>query len=438
MIKLTITIPKHEVCSEYEKLVTNYCKSLPVPGFRRGKVPKAVLEKKFGDTLRGETLSSLLENASDTIFDDPQFPQNDRPLSYSDPVIEKQPVLDLNNDLVFSLLYDVFPQVNLGKWQGFEVEVPDVSVTEEDIHEELERIRERNAVVQDKNDGDSAAKGDVVTINYAELTGAGEVEAGSERQDFVFTLGSGHNLFKFDEDIIGMKKGETRTVEKTYPESFEYEELAGKTKNIRISLTALKEKLFPVLDDDFAQDVDEKYHTLDELKNSIRQRLTKDLEKHLRNLKLTSLLDKIMETTPVDLPESMIRYQLEIQWKNLAHQMNMPADVLTTRFTKANADELFDQWRPDTRKSLQGRLIMNTLIEELGFTASDEEKKAHIAYIAATNGSSTEEVVAHYNKEGERDYLEDEIKEQKLFERLLAENHVKLGNKKNYFEFIRK
>ena len=431
-IKLTVTVAKHDVCSEYDKLITDYCKDLALPGFRKGKVPKTVLEKKLGDSFKDEILNHLLEKFSASIFDDPQFPPRDRPLSYSSPIIEEKPVLDLNADMVFSIVYDVFPQVSLVQWQGLEIEAPDPEVTEEDINRELERIRERNAVVQDKNDGDAANSGDVVTVNYAELTESGEIEAGTERQDFVFTLGSGHNLFKFDEAIIAMKKGETKDIIKTYPEDFEDQNLAGKTKKIRVSLTALKEKRFPVLDDDFAQDIDEKYHTLEDLKNSIRERFAKDMEERLREFKLNALLEKIMETTPVDLPESMIRFQLENQWRNLARQMNMSADASALQ----GADQVFEQWRPEARKKLHSRLIVETLIGDLGFTVSDEEKKARIEYIAAASASSVEEISAYYDKEETREYLEEEIKEQKLFERLLAENRVKLGDKKNYLEFM--
>ncbi|MDR2518023.1 MAG: trigger factor [Spirochaetaceae bacterium] len=431
-IKLTVTVAKHDVCSEYDKLITDYCKTIAIPGFRKGKVPKAVLEKKLGDSLKDEVLNCLLDKASGSIFDDPQFPPQDRPLSYSSPAIEERPVFDLNADMVFSIVYDVFPQVTMGQWQGLEIEVPDVSIADEDINRELEHIRERNAVVQDKSGGGSADKGDVVTVNYAELTESGEIEAGTERQDFVFTLGSGHNLFKFDEDIIAMKKGETKDIIKAYPEDFEDKDLAGKTKRIRVSLTALKEKRFPALDDDFAQDIDEKYHTLEDLKNSIRERFAKDMEERLRDFKLNALIEKIMETTPVDLPESMIRFQLENQWRNLVRQMNVPADTMTPK----EADEVFEQWRPDVRKRLHSRLIVETLVHNLGFAVSDEEKKARIRYIAAASNNPVEEVTAYYDKEETRRYLEEEIQEQKLFERLLAENRVKLGDKKNYLEFI--
>jgi trigger factor len=437
-IQLTLKVEKSEVRSEYDNILTDYCKTIQLPGFRKGKVPKAVLERKFGDALKGEAFSHLLEQVIVKTFEDETFPAEDRPLPYSSPQIQGEPAMDLDADLVFSVVYDVFPAIQLGQWKGLEAEIPEVIITDEDINRELETVRERNAIVLDKDDEAPAAKGDVVTVNYSELTDAGAVEAGTERQDFVFTIGSGHNVFKFDEDILGMKKGASKDIEKTYPEDFEDKDLAGKTKKIRVSLTALKEKKLPDLDDDFAQDVDEKYKTLEDLKTSIRDRLAKNLEERLQEFKNQRLLEKIMETTPVDLPESMIRFQLDSRWRNLARRMNIPVqdwpDV--TQNPKGEMANLLEAWRPDTVKALHSRLIVETLIKDQGLAASEEDVAEQIKSIADKVGSPVEEIKAYYEKDNMEEYLKEEVKERKLFDLLLSENSFKVGDKKNYLEFI--
>lgn len=244
-IKLTITVNKEDLKAEYDQIVADYRKTLQIPGFRKGKVPETVLERKFGDSLKAETLARILDRSVTEIFEDPTFPEADRPLPYSTPEVQDEPKLDLEADLVFSVVYDVLPQITLGTWQGLAVAIPDVKITDEDIHRELEVIRERNAIVFDKDDEAGAATGDVVTIQYSELSDTGEPIPGTERQDFVFTLGSGHTIYHLDDDMIGMKRGETRDIEKTYPEDFYDMDLAGKTKKIRVGLTALKEKDLP-------------------------------------------------------------------------------------------------------------------------------------------------------------------------------------------------
>jgi trigger factor len=346
----------------------------------------------------------------------------------------------LDEDFTFNVVYDVFPRFTIGAWKGIEVEVPEVSIADEDIERELEAIRDRNAVVQDRDDDALAAKGDVVTVNYSELGENGAVEAGTEREDFTFTIGSGYNIFKFDDDIVSMKKGETKDIEKTYPADFEDITLAGKTKKIRVSVINLKEKKLPDLDDDFAQDVDEKFKTLASLKADIRERLSKNLEQRLKELKVERVLGKIVENTPIDLPASMLRIQLDAQWRNFARQLNMSVENLRT--TLGNSGEGLDKfeeiWKPEAVRALHSRLIAETLMRELNIEATEADFEKEFEMHAKGENISLEEVKEYYKNENIKSYLMEDIRERKLFDILLAENTVKTGEKKNYREFMEK
>jgi trigger factor len=238
--------------------------------------------------------------------------------------------------------------------------------------------------------------------------------------------------------MTGMKKGEIKEVEKTYPADFSDPELAGKTKKIRVTLKELKKKILPDLDDDFAQDVDEKYKTLEDLKNSIRDRLTKDLDRRLREIKLNALLEKIMELTPVEVPESMVRVELDSRWRNLARQFNIPPEELLkhTAASGKSYDDILEEWRPVAIKSLHSRLIVETLMEDLHLEVSEEETAKEMESMAESTGSSLEEVKKYYEQEQERLYLQEDIKEKKLFEILLAENTVKKGKQEKYLDLI--
>ena len=426
-LKLTITVGKDDVLSQYEKTLSDYGKTLQISGFRKGKAPKDVLERKLGDAIREDVLGRLIERSVSLVFDDENFPSEKRPLPYCTPSTEKKPVLNLGSDLVYSLLYDVLPTVVLGQWKGFKVEVPNVRISDEDIAHELEILRDRNSVVRDREDETPAALNDVVTVNYSELSESGEPIPGTERQDFVFTIGTGRNVFKFDDEIIGMKKGESKDIAKTYPEDFEDPDLAGETKKLRVSITALKEKILPDLDDEFAQDVDEKYKTLNDLKKGIRDRLEKELKGRLKNFKTNRLLEKIMETTPVDLPESMIRFQLESQLRNISHNTNVLLDE--------SYERLMEALRPNTIRTLHSRLIIETLIKDLGLEASDEELETFLQHIADEEEISLEESKDYYAKGEIKEALKEDIKERKLFDILLAENRVKIGAPQSYQEF---
>jgi trigger factor len=437
-VKLTITVGKDDIHSEYDGILGKYAKTIQIPGFRKGKAPKEVLVRKFGDALQGETLGAIIEKSLTEIFEDTNLSKTERPLPYSTPQVQDEPKLDMERDLTFSVVYDVLPQVSVGQWKGLEAEVPDVSVTDEDLNRELEAIRERNAFVLDRDEGAAAENGNVVTVNYCETGDDGAVLPGSEREDFVFTLGSGYNIYKFDDEITGMKKGETRNIEKTYPADFSDAELAGKTKKIRVSLTALKEKKLPDLDDDLAQDVDEKFQTLEDLKKNIRERLTRNLEKRLQDIKISKLLEKMVENTPVAVPESMIRIEMESRWRNLARRFGVSMEEIVKMMEKSGktAEEIQEEWRPDAVKALHSRLIVETLIEEQGMTASEEEVDRKLETIAQESGRPIEEVKKYYGQENMKEYLEEDIKEKKLLDLLLAENTIKVGKKENYLDIM--
>jgi trigger factor len=439
-VKLTLKISKEDLRSEYDKIVGDYSRTIQIPGFRKGKVPRDILVRKFAEAFKGETLAHVMEHAVTETFEDEALPKEDRPLPYSRPEVKDTPAdLDLEKDLEFSMFYDVFPQFTVGKWQGLEVEAPDASVGDEDIDRELEVIRERNAVVLDREDDAPSVKGDVVTVDYVELSEDGEPAAGTEREDFVFTLGSGYNAFHFDDEVTGMKKGETRDISKVYPADFTDNTLAGQTKKVRVTVSAVKERKLPDLDDDLAQDVDEKFRTLDDLKLNIRERLAKKLERTLRDIKINGILEKILETTPIALPESMIRIELDGRWRALARQLGTTPEDLT-RSMESNGsngrETILEGWRDDVAKALRSRLIVEALISERNLTVSEEDTEKEFESIAANSDISIDEIKKRYDSEEMKKYLEEDIKEQKLFDLLLAENTVKTGEKKKYLDLV--
>jgi trigger factor len=306
-ISLSITVPKDDVRSDYQNMLKDYTKNIQIPGFRRGKVPQEVLERKYGDALKQEAVGRIIESAIKEVFTEENLPRSERPLPYSTPELQDEPQLDFEQDLKFTVVYDVLPEVKIGQWKGLNVEYPCAEIKKDDIERELENIQERNAIVMDRDDSASAKKGDVVTIDYQVFEEDGQTPSEIQRKDFVFTLGSNTNVYQFDDDIIGMKKDQTKEFDKKFPGEHIEPELAGKKRKVLITLTSLKEKQLPALDDDLAQDVDEKYKTLDDLKKHIKERLEKNLEVKLRDVKTSELLKKIMENTPVILPESMIK-----------------------------------------------------------------------------------------------------------------------------------
>ena len=437
-IKLTLTVPKDELRGEYQELLRDYSKKIQIPGFRKGKVPHELLERKFGEGLKSEALGLIIEKAIGEVFGGTELSRYEKPLPYSQPELADVPKLDFEKDLEFSLVYDVLPEIKVEKWKGHTVEVPNAELSDEDINRELEEIRERNAIVLDKDDDAAAENGDVVTVDYWELDENNELVPQTERIDFAFTLGAGGNAWQFDDEISGMKKGETKEFIKTYPADSIETSLAGRTIKIRLTLKSLKEKKLPDLDDEFAQDVDEKYNTLEDLKNSIRKRLDTRLKQRLKDLSINGLLEKITEGSPVILPESMIRVEMEGRWRNLARRFGITVEKAFELMSSSgkSLEEIQNEWRPAAEKSLHSRLIIETLIEQEKLEVPEEELDKELEIMAAEANTAPEEFKKYYQEQNAKDYLIEDIKEKKLFDRLLAENTVKPGKKEKYLDIF--
>ena len=433
-VQLNITVPKEDIRAKYDEMLKEYTKTIQLPGFRKGKVPKEVLERKYAEALKADAMGRIMESSLQEIFKEENMSRSEKPLPYSTPELQGEPALDFDQDLSFSVIYDVLPEVKISQWKGLTVEYPYAEIEKADIDKELEEIRDRNAVVIDKDDSAAAEKGDVVTIDYQIFDENGEPSSSIEmqRKDFTFTLGSGTNVYKFDDNITGMKKGESTDFQKKFDDDFFEASLAGNVRKVQITLTALKEKKIPDLDDDLAQDVDEKFNTLDDLINSIKERLGKNLDMRLKEKKLNELLKKIMENTPVTLPESMIKAEVDGRWRRLARYYNIEPEKIQ-QLMQINEKE--QEWKDEAEKALHSRVIIETLMEEQKIEATDEEVEKEFESIAAANETNIEEIKKHYDDQAVF-YLKEDIREKKVTDLLFAENTLKPGKKENYLDFM--
>ena len=430
-VKLTVTIGKADVAASYNEVVAKYAKNIQIPGFRKGKVPVSVLERKYGDALKNDAVSEIVEKALGDIFEEmDKNKSDDRPLPYSQPTIDDIPLLDTTKDLTFAVKYDVFPQVEVKNFDGIEIKVPEVKITDDDLKEELEAIRQRNAMVLDKKDDEVVAKDDIVTVNYCELDDKDAEIAGSQRQDFVFTVGTEQNIYKFDNEIIGMKKGETKDLTK---------EVDGVNKKVRVTVTAVKVRNVPELDDELAQDVSDKYNNLEDMKNDIKKNLETALENKLKEIKSNSLLEQLVEKNPVELPASMVKAELDSRFRMMAQQFQTTTEQLEKMLTSAGQkkEDMLTQWTGDAEKMLKSRIIVESLLKEKDISVTAEEIEAEYEKIAAGAGVSVEEVKKHYEDPRSKEYLEDDAKEQKLYTMLFEQVKVSKGEKTTFAELFK-
>ena len=440
-VKLTVTVPQKEVQDNYNQIVNKYAKTIQIPGFRKGKAPVAVLERKFGEALKADIASDIIEKALEEVFSD--IDKNDeanRPLPYAQPKMDEAPKLDVNSDFSFSLTYDIMPQVDVKHIESVTIKEPQVKIGEAELKEELEAIRERNAVVIDKKDTEAAAKDDIATVDYWEIDDDGKEVDKSKREDFTFTIGSGQNIYQFDDDIVGMKKGETKTLTKSWDKEYEDKELAGKTKKIGVTLKTLKLRKLPDLDDELAQDVNEKYKTLADMKADITKNLEAALTNRLREIKANALLEQLVEKNPITLPKSMLDAEIDARWRMTAQRFQTSPEQLEKLVASSGQtkEEMLKQWAGDSEKMLKSRLIVENLLKARNIAVTPEEVEAEYAKIADGAGISLEEVKKHYADASKKEYLIDDMKEQKLYAQLFEQVKITKGDKTTFADLFKK
>lgn len=432
-VRLTVTVPQEEVKKEYDELVAGYANDVQIKGFRKGKVTKNVLERKFWDSFKVETAQKVVDTALREVFEEIE----EKPLPYAQPELEGDLDLEPEEPLTFSVKYDVFPEIEVGETSGLTIEEPQVSIKKEDEERELKQLQEQNSVVMEKDEG-SVEKENIVTVDYVELDGSDTEVEETKREDFVFTVGSGYNLYKIDEDVVGMKAGEEKVIEKEYPEDFEYEELRGQKKRLKVTVKVVKERQLPEIDDDLAQDISEKYETLDDLKKDIRQRLQKSADSRIREQKVNNLMEQIEESSKVAVPESMVYAELAGMWQNFVQQYGGNEEQVQQLLQlqgKSKAD-ILEEWREGAEKQLRRRLIVQKLIDENEIEVSDDEAEADLKERAEESGANAEEALEYYKSNNMMEYIKHDIAERKLFDKLFEENTVKKGKKQGFLDLM--
>ena len=429
-VELTVTIAKKEVEEAYKNTLTAYTKNAQIPGFRKGHVPANVLERKYGDSIKADTIGTLIDQSFDEIFKE----ETDmRPLPYSQPTMDKAPELDMTKDLIYTVKYDVFPKVEIKNFSGVTVKEPQVEITDADLNDELKAMQERNAMVIDKKDN-TVAKDDIVTVDFFEVGEDGKEVAGTKRQDFVFTVGTGENLYKIDDEIVGMKKDETKEITKKFKKDYEDSDLAGKTVKLSVTVKAVKQRDLPALDDDFAQDCNEKYKTLQDMKDDIKHNMETAKNRRVREMKNNSLLEQLVEKNAFDIPASMLAAELDGRWRMMAQQFQTTPEQLEKMVTSSGQtkEAMLEQWTGDSEKMLKSRIIVDSLIRARNISVTPEEIEEQYKKIAEEGGMTVEEVKKHYEDPRAKEYIIDDTKENKLYDEIYKEVKVTKGDKVAY------
>lgn len=436
-VELTVKVDKEVVKKEYGELLAKYSKTARMKGFRQGKVPAAILERKYGKSLVNEAGFSVIEKGLEEALQDAEK----KPLPYFTPVLKNEENLkiDLESDLEFTVEYDTYPEVELGQYKGLEIEVPEVVINDDDVKRELEKYREQNAVVSEKKDG-VVEKDNVVTINYVEVDENDKEKSGTSREDFTFTVGTGYNFYKIDDEVLGFKKDEERIIEKEYAPDFEYKDLAGKKIRIKLKVTNIKTKQLPEMNDELAQDINEKFKTVADLVEDINKRLKGVTEMKLEDEKRTLLLKQIVANAKIDPAESMVDKQLDTMWANFIYRFGGNENNVESllRAEGKTAEELKKGWRPGAVYSVKEQLAVAKIGETEKIEVSSEEVDKEIDAKAAESGMPVQDFKNYITENNMYDYIKSDLLNKKTYAMLLENAVVKKGEEVRYLDYLHK
>jgi len=396
----------------YQKLV----KKVNVPGFRRGKTPRFILERHVGT-------QTLVDEAVEIVIPEAYF------MAVGDTGIEPvaQPQLELvqveeGKPVVFKATVTVKPEVTLGQYKGLEAPKPDTTIKDDDVDNELERLRQMHARLISIEEGE-VENGDLLTIDFL-----GKIDGipfeGGEGQDYNLEIGSRTFIAGMEEGMVGMKRDETKDIEATFPEDYRKEDLAGKDAVFTITVKEIKRKELAPLDDDFAKDVSE-FETLEELKASIRNKLEQASQTRSDAVFRQTLITKAVENSQMEIPDEMLEGRIDEMAedieRNLMTQGVSMQDYLS--YTGLTVEEMRKQFRPESEKSLKRTLVLEAIAKAENLEPGEDEIDAEIEKIGREIGQSTEMIRKAVEERG-RGKLVEQIRINKAIEFVVSQGKI--------------
>lgn len=383
-----------------------------IPGFRKGKVPRKIIEMNYGEEIFFEdAINLLLPEAYSNAIDELGLEPVDSPEVDVDEIELGKPV-----HVKFSV--EVKPEVKLGDYKTIELEKVDYSVTEEMIINEVERERDQNARIIDAGDRE-VAEGDILKIDFAGFIDGEQFDGGSA-EDQELKIGSKQFIPGFEEGLIGKKKGEEVDVEVTFPEEYHEESLKGKPAVFKVTINEIKVKELPELDDEFAKDVSE-FDTLEEYKNSIKETLEERLKEQEKIETENKLVEKVVEMSEMDIPEAMIMSQIESEIKDFEYRVKTQGFDMDTylELTGTTRDDLELNFRPIAERRVKADLVLEAIAKAEDIQVTEEDLDKELEKLAEQYPQTNKEKFIKDMKKGDLGFLKAGISNSKVLDMLM-------------------
>ena len=375
MAKLTIEVSAEDLDKAMEKAYQKQKSRISLPGFRKGKAPRKMIESMYGKGV-------FMEDAVNSLV--PQ--EYTKALGECDLEIVSQPEINVTQmepgkALIFTADVAVKPEVTLGDYKGVEVPKSEIVVTDEEVDTEIRKEQEKNArtvAVEDR----AAANGDITTIDFEGFVD-GVAFDGGKGSDYALTLGSGTFIPGFEDQLVGANAGDHVEVKVTFPEEYQAKELAGKEAVFQCDVKKIETKEVPELDDEFAKDVSE-FDTLAEYKEDVKKNLTEKKEKEARTAKENAAVDKAIENAQMDIPELMTKTECRQMMDDFSRRMQQQGLSMEQyfQFTGQSMDKMMEDMKPQALKRIQTRLVLEKVAEAENIQPSEEEITEEIQKMA--------------------------------------------------------
>lgn len=400
MAKLTIEVSAKELDKAIEKVYQRNRKKISVPGFRKGKVPRQVIERMYGKEIFYEdAVNELIPDAYEKALEECEEE------IVSSPKIGLEQI-EAGKPFIFTAEVALKPEVRLGKYKGVEVDKIDVEVTDEEVNAEIERERENNArniAVEDRPVKD----GDMTIIDFEGFVDGVAFEGG-KGEDYPLTIGSGAFIPGFEAQLIGAEIGKEVEVNVTFPENYQAEELKGKAAIFKCTVKEIKEKELPELDDEFASEISE-FDTLEEYREDVKRELTEKKEKNAKDEKEDAVIEAIINDSDMEIPEAMVETQQRQLVDDFAQRMQMQGINMEQYFqlTGSNYDMMLEQVKPQAEKRIRSRLVLEAVVAKEGIEASAEEYEKETEKMAEIYQMEIEKVREMLDGKEKKQVMED-------------------------------
>ena len=399
MAKLTIEVPAEELEAAIEQAYQKNKGRIQIPGFRKGKVPRKLIEQMYGksffyedaaNALIPEAYEKAVEECTETIVSSPKIDVTQ---------------IEAGKPFIFTAEVALKPDVTLGQYKGVEVPAADTAVTDEEVDADLNQQRENNSrmVTVDR----AVEDGDIAVIDY-EGSVDGVAFEGGKGENYSLAIGSHSFIDNFEEQLIGKKAGEEVDVNVTFPEEYHAKELAGKPALFKVSVKEVKEKQLPELDDEFASEVSD-FETLAEYKEDIRKKLGEKKEEDAKRAKEDAAVEAVIAQAQMEIPDAMVETQQRQMLDDFAQRLQMQGMSLDLycQYTGQTQASMLESVKPQALKRIQSRLVLEAVAAAEGIVASEEDYETEVKRMADNYKMEADKVKEIMGESGKKQIMED-------------------------------